>query len=500
MKDLLELAQIVTRTKLRNVELLGTSSQPDGEVSKIQQFYDMLQDGIVNDDDSAAHELYGEDKNASKYQKLRGTVKERLINALFIIDLKSASYSDRQTAYYECYRQWAAAKILLGKQARTTAITICRKLQKIARKFEFTELLVDILHTMRLYHGTIEGDFKKYSQYNTDFKHQQDVWIEENRAEELYIDLSIGYVNTKSTKLEIKEKAVQYYNQIKEALNTHDSYQLHLCGRLIEASQYTSVNDYKNTLTVCDDAISFFASKAYKANVPLQIFYYQKLICHLQLRQFSDALEAAKECDVFLENGTFNWFKLQETYFLLYIHQQQYQNAYEILKKVRTHTGFENLPENVRETWLISAGYIYFLQKTGNICEDETSRSFRLSRFLNEMEVFSKDKKGMNITIIILELLIQLAEGNFDYLIDRREAVDKYRKRYIKGDELKRSHLFMKMMLQLPRNAFDIATIEEKVSKDYAELEGTPIELANQAFEIEVVPYEHLWKIVMKLI
>src|SRR5690606_25061490 len=136
-----------------------------------------------------------------------------------------------------------AAKILFGKNARTAAAGLGRQLLKIARKYEFTELMVDICHTLRLYYGTIEGDYKKYQQYNEEFKLHEQLWLAENRAEEFYIDLSIGFINSKAAKAEFKNKASEYYGQIKEYLEQYDSYQLHLCGRLIEASIYTSVND-----------------------------------------------------------------------------------------------------------------------------------------------------------------------------------------------------------------------------------------------------------------
>lgn len=309
MKDLTDLAQIVTKTKLRSVELIGNDT---GEgTSKLQEFYDLVSEGRFADDDEAAEHFYGKGKgkNHPSYQKLRKTLKDRLVNSLFVIDLKQASYSSRQKAYYEAYKEWGAAKILFGKNARTAAAGLGRKLLKIARKSEFTELVVDICHTLRLYHGTIEGDYKKYQQYNEEFKHYEQLWIAENRAEEFYIDLSIGFINSKATKTDFKDKALEYYEQVREAMDTYDSYQLHLCGRLIEVSIHTSVNEYEETIGVCDRAIAFFEKKSFTPRIPLQVFLYQKFICHVQLRQFEAAKAAAKACLPYLEEGAFNWLR-----------------------------------------------------------------------------------------------------------------------------------------------------------------------------------------------
>jgi hypothetical protein len=501
MRDLLDLVQIVTRNKLRAVELMGDQSNG---TSKLQEFYDLLADGRFTEDDEAAEHFYGADKQSPSYQKLRKTLKDRLVNSLFVIDLKQASYTDRQKAYYECYKEWAAVKILFGKNAPTAATGIARKLLKIAKQYEFTELAIDICHTLRLFHGTIEGDYKKYQQYNEDFKAYEQLWLQENRAEEYYIELSIGFINSKATKTEFQDKAKAYYGAVREALEQYDSYQLHLCGRLIEASIHTSVNDYQGTLVVCQRAIDFFEKKAFIASVPLQIFHYQKFICHVQLRQFDEARQEAAKCLKYLEEGKFNWFKVYELSFLLHTHDGAYAEARDILNNIMAHPAFSSLPENVQETWKISEAYLHFLELAGKLppqsAKEAKASNFRLAKFLNEMQVFTKDKQGMNIPIILIELLLGIANQRHDELIDRVEAIDKYRTRYMRDAETQRSNFFLKMLLQIPKNAFRRADVEAKAQEDYQNLLALPIEMANQTFEIEIIPYERLWGYALELL
>ena len=146
MKDLIDLIQIVTKSKIRSAELLGIG-RDDG--SKIEELYDLIhRDG---DEDQVSQALYGVDKQSTVYQKLRKNLRDRLVNYLFIIDQSHASYTDRQRAYYECCKDWAATKILFAKNASHAAISLARKVLKYARKFEFTELLMDVHHQLRLY-------------------------------------------------------------------------------------------------------------------------------------------------------------------------------------------------------------------------------------------------------------------------------------------------------------------------------------------------------------
>ena len=99
MKDIIDLVKIVTKTKLREVELLGGK---DTANSRMREFYEMVVDGRIASDDEAAGYFYNSDKAFPAYQKLRKSLKDRLVNSLFVIDLKQASYTDRQRAYYEC--------------------------------------------------------------------------------------------------------------------------------------------------------------------------------------------------------------------------------------------------------------------------------------------------------------------------------------------------------------------------------------------------------------
>jgi len=496
MKDLIELSNIVTQRKVRSVHIFSASE--DGQpITKIQQFYELILKGEFDSDEQAAHYFYGKNKSHSSYQKLRGTLKARLINSLFLIDLKQASYGNRRRAYYESYREWAAAKILFGKQARVAAVSQCRKLAKIARQYEFTELLVDILHTLRLYFGTIEGDPKKYQQYNAEFKKVKKKWHLETEVEELYIDLSIDFVNSRATRHEVQEKAKEYFNTVKPIMAEDESYQIHLCGRLIEVSQFTSVNDYANTIEVCERAIAFFAAKNYEASIPLQIFHYQKLICHLQLQQIEEAFREAEISETFLEDGTFNWFKLQEVRLQLFLFTKDYHAAANLVGKILVHESFINLPGNIGETWKIAEAYLFFIQEVGHLPAN-TIDGFRSARFINEIEVFSKDKRGMNVHLIILEILLNTVDDNRDRLIDRAEALNKYRTRYLREEGLERSNLFVKMLLQLPKKAFARTAVEAKTEKSFKALQAMPIELVNQAHEIEIVPYEYLWEMTLE--
>lgn len=501
MKDLIEMVQIVTKSKLKGVELLTDEKQKQ---SKLQEFYDGIAAGQLKSDEAAATQLYQEDKQSPAYQKLRKSLRDRLINSLFVIDLKQSSYTDRQKAYYECYKEWVAAKILLGKGARSAATSLAHKVLKISRHFEFTEMNVDIYRALRLHYGTIEGDLHKFHKYDSELQEFEALWQAESKAEQYYITLSIGAVNNKSLKADYYGLAMSSFSELEPLLKRFESYYLHLCARLIEASVFYSSGDYANTCRVCDAAITFFEKKPYTARVPLQIFHYQKAISEILAGRVEDGAGSIRESLKYAEEGTFNWFKSHELSFLIGLRQKRYAECNSVMQQILGHPNFNNLPENIQGIWKTAQAYLYFLQQSGKLqLGQHTSssiHSFRLARFQNEMKVFLKDKQGMNLHVILIEILFYLLNAQTDQLIDRAEALDKYRTRYLQGDNSRRSNLFLKLLLQIPKSGFQKDDILEKTAKDLATLQAIPIQMVNQTLEMEILPYEVLWEYVLELL
>lgn len=475
--------------------MLGTS--PNCQTTKVDELYEGILANQFVDDVVAAEQLYKSGPQNPSYKKLKRSLKKRLINSLFFIDINKPSYTERQRAYYQCYKEWAAVKILLGKNARLTGIDICLNLIKKAKKFELTELVMDIARTLRLHYGTREGNLKRYEKYNQLFKKYEQIWFEENRVEELYTELTIRYVNNKATKETLHQKALEYYEGIEEVMQKYGSYRIHLCGNLIKLMIYTTLNDYTRTINICKEAIAFFEAKPYDATVPMQIWYYQLMICCIQARDYREGQAVAKKCLEMLEEGSFNWFKFKELSLTLSLHTQQYQNAYHIFLGVIDHMRFKFLPATVKEGWKLFGAYIHYLielQKIEPIAADNYFNKFRLGRFLNDVPTFSKDKKGMNIPVLVVQILFMILQKKYDLAIDRIESIEKYCSRYLIKDDTYRSNCLIKLLLVIPQSSFHKTAVIRKSEKYLKKLKAVPLEVSNQAHEIEIIPYEDLWE------
>lgn len=81
---------------------------------------------------------------------------------------------------------------------------------------------------------------------------------------------------------------------------------------------------------------------------------------------------------------------------------------------------------------------------------DEVLSRFKVSKFLNDTPLYSKDKRGMNIALLVFQIVWLIFARHHNETIDHMEAIEKYSTRYLKRDDTFRSSCFIKMLLVVP--------------------------------------------------
>jgi hypothetical protein len=497
MQELITLILIFQKTKFKSSGMLSILLESG---SQMERLYEAIANGTVVTDEDAKKIFPEFKKDPNKLHTVKSKLKDRLNDSILLLDFKESAFSDRQKAFFECSKKWAASMILLSKNARQNGISLLEHLLKHTLRFEFTELTLDILRTLRLYYGVLEGNQKKFDEIEAQLDRYESVWMMERRVESNYAELVTRYVRSKSDKNAVSDKAREYFEKVKGYLDECDTFKVHLFGRLSELLIYDSINDYSNTAKRCEDALAFFGAKDYNSGIALQVFNYNLFICYLNLRDYEKCRKLADKNKELFEEGTYNWFKLMELYFLNSLHSGKYMEALHIYEQAATHAGFADQPVQITELWKIFEAYIYLLSKSGRLHAPALEAKFRVGRFLNEVQVFSKDKGGMNIPILVIQFLLELQDGKHDLLTDKVENLAKYRSRYLNENEAARSHRFFKMLEQIPKGNFKYQEVEKRTERLLEQLNDVPLEAANQNYEIEVIPYQLLWDITLEMI
>ncbi len=497
MRELKELAYILTKHKVRSIEIIGSDDMQHD--SKLYKLYEAVQQKKVETDLDAAEFIYGKREVSAKYRNLKHNLKNRLLNTIFFIENND---SDRKKAHYNCWKQWSACVILKEKSAEHTATKLAEKIIKQAIEHEFADIVVAVSLYLRFYHGLRTKSRKKFEHYNAIYHQYKEIEDYQNLVHEYYIKLVMDYaLESVTVNAKIKEEGEKFYAELAPMKDKIPTIKFHHYLYQIQLLTTMGVFNYRKAKEVCTEALQFLQNNKTPFYSGIRIFLLNKMTCHIQLKEYEEGKKTAKECEELLEEGAFNWFKAKEFFFMLSMHTANYQDAYYTYKDVIPHPRFRNYKAIFQETWLLNQMYLHFLFLIGEIKPYEDDNKFntiRLGKFLNQVPNFSKDKHGMNIPILIIQMAFLIFQKKYDYAIDRIEALEKYCFRYLKKNNPNfRCNCFIQMLLQIPISGFHRSGAERRALKYFNKMKTVEINFNNQAHELEIIPFEMMWEFIL---
>ncbi|MEZ4990408.1 MAG: hypothetical protein R2824_08345 [Saprospiraceae bacterium] len=499
LEELNSLVKVVTKNKVKQLDILEKEGP---QISQLQELYQLLSSGEIKcDRDGEEYFFKGNSQQEVYFNRLKRRLKRRLINTLFFIDVNQPSFTNLQKAYYTCYRDATAVKILMGRVARKPAITLAEKIIKKSIKYDFTDITLELARTLRSHFSNIEGNKKKFIFYKDIVKKYSKIYQAELKAEEYYSDIMINFTGSHSTKPELIEIVKTYYDELRKIISELSSYKLNFHAYTLFVLRFEIQNDYKKTIEVCNEAIGYFEAHPHLASkTVITNFSLKKLASFIMLKKFKEGEKIAKVCLSIQKKGSINWLIVLNYYVILSFHSNQYERALDLFKEAKNHFNIDNMLIVASEHWKIYEAFLFYLAEIDKINIDDSIQksSFRISKFLNEVPIYSKDKQGINIPILIIQILFLLHKGQFDTIIDRTESLKIYVHRYLRRDGTFRSNCFIKMLLCLPAANFHKAGVIRRAKKYVELLNSVPIGEANQSPEVEIIPYEMLWEFVLE--
>jgi hypothetical protein len=429
---------------------------------------------------------------------LREGLKARLLDVILLLEFKIKPNSDRQKAYQECTRHWSEALLLLSKNVRGMGITVLSEVLKQSIYYEFTDLSLSALSTLRLHYGATDGDTVRYRYYQELYRKYEGVWMMENEAEDAYTYLSSFGVGKLSGQ-KLSEVAQEYYERLKLYLIKSDTFRLHVCGRMVETMIYSSRNDHAATAAACESAIAFFRRKKFETTLPLQAFYYQLILCYIQLEEFEKGEAIIRHYQSVFRKGSFNWFKLQELYFLLALRTKQFEKAYAVSNMVDRKLRLGSQPGSMVYMWEIYRAFMQILDQTGVfVLPGKRYQGYKRSALICEIPVYAKEKRGLNIPLLLVQILFDISDRKFNQATERITALQQYNSSRTKQQGGYRSRCFIRSLRHFPAHSYQYALVKRSTQRYLEQLRAQPLDIS-QTHEVEIMPYERLleWAVLM---
>jgi len=325
----------------------------------------------------------------------------------------------------------------------------------------------------------------------------------ETQAEQCYSEIFKEFSKSQATiKEDIRKKIVLYSDKLKDRFPNVTSFRFIRISNLLHIIRYQVNGDFENAIAACNQAISIIENKPYNSKGALLGFNIRLLSCYIQVNRYIEAQNLADRYSQSLPSGSYNWYIIQFYYFLACIHSQDYNQSSKVLENTINHSKFDSLYSNQKQLWFVNQAFVHFLMEIGKIDNATTqhSKTFRLYKFLNDIPIYSKDKRGINISILIIHVLLLLQQRKFLKIIDRVDALNQYCHRYLRRDDTFRANCFIKMLLQMAKADFNRLRTERYAEKYKTKLHSVPLNVADHGIEVEIIPYEHLWEMVLGLL
>ena len=237
-------------------------------------------------------------------------------------------------------------------------------------------------------------------------------------------------------------------------------------------------NDLEEGIRICKKCLNHLIPQADRIfSSYIFTFLFHMVPPLIRQGEFIQALNYLYRCEVSIKEHTFNSILVKQYQFIASMHASDIEKADLVIQRLQP------LKMNTLqyELFEIHRAYLNLL----------TNKSMRIARFFNQVPTYSKDKEGMNINILIVQLLYFIREAKHYDFCDRSPGIQRYLLRYLKGTGNRRSTYFIQSLLELESIGFDRNKIDK--IKSIKKLEQYSYQESPQDFDIEIVPYEKLW-------
>lgn len=503
MQDLHELVVALSSNRVDRIETFTEEKHNKGTL--YYKLYKALEKGEIKSDEDAQIALYGKVITNSRFKMLKKRFSERMYTTmLFLLPRENEIKSYSRELYY-CYKYFAVAKLLRDVSASQAATTLFKKIIGKALRYEFFDLVE--LCALDLRRDCMrQGKVKQFEYYDKLFEYAQQVVYAEALAERHNYEIQIHFTKTFAQRPELATSTEKAILEIDDLRKFHNTFKLNNFYYTTKLLWLELLNDYDSALAIVNEYEQYilnkpvFYTKARHANILLR-----KVDLYLHTGQFREGIETAEKALGFYQKGRNNWFTLLELYFLTALNINNIDKAAELYHIAVTDARYEHLLAQQQEIWRVYGGYLWLICRQSDRADllrkyFGQSENFRISKLVNEVPLFSKDKQGLNVSILILQILILMLEEDYVSVIQRTEALRTYAYDNLKRKEAIRNYCFLDLLIRLIKSDFNPSKMKSKTKAIFQRMQQEKVNYNSTQTRMEVLPYEQLWKMILNML
>jgi len=426
---------------------------------------------------------------------------QKISDLLLTLPVKGNKFNSREKLILKLTRFEVVAQICEGLKARNAAFHLNKYIFRKSFEIYYTKGCLNSSRFLSLHYGAFIGDLRLFNRFKKEFLKQRKISELEYDAELCFAQYALHYTKVKHHSEEIKNNLAQYFQDLSQVSSEFVSPHFQKLLLLIGAGYFESNGEYTALIKFLDTQLVYFENINYRFEQSFFLIYTYQITVYLKIKKvdllpslFDSALATCKY-------KSKNWFRVKELYVKYLLRNESYYPAQETLDTLFNVSNFKYQNENQKERLELLNIYLNLvLALNENYNRKQVKTKFKFYKSLNSLPKFDKDKRGMNVSIIIAQLVYLIILKDDLGLESRLDAIKKYMQRYMKRSPLYRSYTFIKMIEVIKKYNFHAIAIERNTVQLLQNLKNVSFENSNHPKELEIIEYDVLWRKMLKFL
>jgi hypothetical protein len=443
-------------------------------------------------------------KNSKEYRrfwKTKSELKNRLLTSFYYnaFSLNVTSKYDRNKV--KAIQLYSIGRILGVQGFKKVESKIIKRALEISIKSDQYGLAILCLERLISYYSIKTIDEKLYMKFRKMIFDFRKIEHNEFKSWDHYYNLSFIFLKKKFKKGDYINYLIKASNELTLVLEERNSFKFYKNTYSILSTRYIFEKEYDKVINNSENALKYFESIPIKDNFPKYAFNVDKIIAYILQNENEKADLLVEVANNYVKDFSYNYYNLMFYKFFNYSLWRRYDEMYGLVQHVLKSSKIKNLTHH-HQKWKIREAYVRFLLEAGKVSlpADEVPKKFRLARFLNDVPIYTKEKRGYNISILVVQMLFYIARRNYGHVIDRIDALKQYTFKYLRDDETYRSNCFIKMLIKIPGANFHPARTKLHTRDLELKLRAREVTVEELFADIEIIPYHDLWDIILEVL
>lgn len=494
MEEILRLIEISKKRGQRSIQLVNQNFRKS-EISKDNLLFEAAANGRIFTDEDAAKSMFNADPGNRNYRNTKGKLKSKLLNHLYFLDYDKESITAYKKQEYESLHTLHQCRILIEEEAGDLAIKRLPQLVKTAREYEFIDIAIEALEILRKQYAK-SGKSTHYRETTQELKHLRSFRDSVVECEEVYYE-AMAFINKSvSSQKKILGRLPGHIQKFEKIAKEFNSSRIDILAKKLRLIHNRLSNKFEDNIKLCS-----LIEKKYlddpaglKVNLDLNDFALTKMISCYFLRDVNHGKRHAVQWLEKMKPGSDQWFNFIEYYFLLELSCKGYEKAAEIYRFVRTNKCFNLLPWEVTARWHIYRAFLLFVYESKLL-----KWGFDSNEFTNKIPNYPRYLSGYNVATLVIQFMYLLRDGMVNDVKIRVNELQKYCSIHLDKRHNYRTSVFIRMLTAAPEKEFNYELIAEKTETYFEKLKKfhNPSDFKS---ELEVIPYETLWSLIMGIL